>query len=165
MAIPPTGTRAQLESGGDPDPYGGVLRPDGPRLQPRRRNSPRGNPSGAGTRGNFHGGHNGRRSGADRGLVRYRYPVDVANLRNPAFRRPESFVRCGVFGGSAGSRSHAGRILRFPASPVALGRVGIRLEYRHRYVVLRRNTRPVHTQSCLLLENRTGDAGWGERLV
>ena len=48
---------------------------------------------------------------------------------------------------------------------VALGRAGIRLEYRHRYVVLRGDTRPVHTQSCLLLENRTGDARRGERAV
>ncbi len=124
-----------------------------------RRNSPRGNPRRPGN------SHTGRRSGADRGLVRYRYPVDVAYLRNPAFRWPEPFVWRGVSGGSAGSRSDEGRILRFSAPSVALGRVGIRRECRHWYVVLRGYPRPVHTQSCLLLENRAGDARRGERIV
>ena len=105
------------------------------------------------------------RYGAHRGFVCYRNPVDVADLRNPALHWPEPFIGRGVSGGSACSRSGARRVVRILAPFAALGRDRIRRERHHRHVVLRRNSWPVHTQCCLLLEDRAGDARRGERIV
>ena len=95
-------------------------------------------------------------SGRDGARFRYQYAVDVAYLRNPALRWPEPFGGCGVYRGPAGSGSDEGRVLRLPAPSFALGRAGIWRERGHWYFVFRGDPGPVHKESGLLLENRTG---------
>ncbi len=168
MAVPPPQPYPELESDRGARPDRGDLWPDGPRLQYRRRNSPRGNPcgGGGGSRAGTGAGNRNRRrnhrsvrwSGAYGWLLRYRNPMDVAHLRDSAFRRPDAPAGRGASGRSARSGNYQGCLLRLTAPPVATGRVWVRRQRHHRHVVLRRNTRPIHQQPGLLLENRAGDA-------